>query len=444
MPRRNTSRIPSYRLHKSTGLAVVRLNGRDVYLGRHGSEESRAEYQRVIAEWLANGRHAPPPNGVDHGHYAPCNLTINDLFLRYWQEHVCEYYIKDGKPTNEQANIRQVMAILCETHGHTLASSFGPLALKAFRGRLLEKDLARRTINRDVDRVKRMFRWAGENEIVSPQLYENLRCVPGLKRGRCRARESEPVTPAPEDQVEAVLAIVSEPIATMIRLQRYTGMRPDEVVRMRTCDLDRSEKIWGYTPQSHKTQHHGRKRKIFLGPRAQQLVQPFLERDESAYLFSPMEAEQAMRERRQNDRKTPMSCGNRKGTNRKTSPRRRPQARYTVCSYRRAIHRACEQAFPPPPRLRQRKVKGVKGERWETYREWRERLGTKRWRELKAWRQEHQWSPNQLRHSAATFLRKEFGIDAARVILGHSSPAVTEIYAELDFEKARKIMGEIG
>ena len=36
MPERTSARIPRYRLHKPTGLAVVRLNGRDIYLGKHG------------------------------------------------------------------------------------------------------------------------------------------------------------------------------------------------------------------------------------------------------------------------------------------------------------------------------------------------------------------------------------------------------------------------
>ena len=31
-------KVPSYRLHKPTGQAVVRLDGRDVYLGKHGTE----------------------------------------------------------------------------------------------------------------------------------------------------------------------------------------------------------------------------------------------------------------------------------------------------------------------------------------------------------------------------------------------------------------------
>ena len=48
------------------------------------------------------------------------------------------------------------------------------------------------------------------------------------------------------------------------------------------------------------------------------------------------------------------------------------------------------------------------------------------------------WHPHQLRHNAATWLRKEFGLDVARVILGHSSPVVTEVYAEMDREKASR------
>ncbi len=49
-------RTPSYRHHKPTDQGVVTLNGRDFYLGRYNSPESRAEHDRVIAERLTNGR----------------------------------------------------------------------------------------------------------------------------------------------------------------------------------------------------------------------------------------------------------------------------------------------------------------------------------------------------------------------------------------------------
>ena len=56
MSKSPSSRIPSYRLHKPSGRAVVTLSGRDIYLGQHGSPESKERYQREVAEWLANGR----------------------------------------------------------------------------------------------------------------------------------------------------------------------------------------------------------------------------------------------------------------------------------------------------------------------------------------------------------------------------------------------------
>ena len=48
------TRPPSYRLHKPTGQAVVTLNGRDHYLGLHGTTESRVRYRRMLAEYLAS------------------------------------------------------------------------------------------------------------------------------------------------------------------------------------------------------------------------------------------------------------------------------------------------------------------------------------------------------------------------------------------------------
>jgi integrase len=54
------------------------------------------------------------------------------------------------------------------------------------------------------------------------------------------------------------------------------------------------------------------------------------------------------------------------------------------------------------------------------------------------------WSPNQLRHAAATRIRRELGLEAARAVLGHSSAQVTEIYAELDQSKAADAMKRLG
>lgn len=171
---------------------------------------------------------------------------------------------------------------------------------------------------------------------------------------------------------------------------------------------------------------------------------PLLNVEPDSFLFSPLKAETQRRAVLRLARRTPSKCGNRVGTNRKRSPQRTPGDRYTTASYRRAITRGCLQAFPPPEHLARGRVKAAKGTRWETDSEWRKRHGADGWKELRAWQRAHHWSPNQLRHNAATELRKQFGIEAARVVLGHSSAVVTEIYAEMDFAKAQQIMADAG
>src|SRR4051794_12074792 len=111
-------RTPSYRHHKPSGQAVVTLNGRDIYLGKHATAESRAEYDRVVAEWLSNGRRAVP--GSD--------ATVSEVMLGYIR-HADAYYVKDGQPTSEPGMIRLSFRPLKELYGRTVAREFGPLAL---------------------------------------------------------------------------------------------------------------------------------------------------------------------------------------------------------------------------------------------------------------------------------------------------------------------------
>jgi site-specific recombinase XerD len=86
-------------------------------------------------------------------------------------------------------------------------------------------------------------------------------------------------------------------------------------------------------------------------------------------------------------------------------------------------------------------VAGKRGhKRWETDDEWRKRLGDEKWAQLQTWIQTHHWFPYQLRHNAATYLREQYGLEMARIILGHSSAVTTEIYAEVDYKKAEQIM----
>jgi integrase len=267
---------------------------------------------------------------------------------------------------------------------------------------MIADNLCRNEVNKRIGRIKRVFRWGTENELIPPSIFHGLQSVRGLSRGRSDARESEPVKPVPDAFVDALEPHVSPQVWAMIQLQRFTGMRPGEVTMMRTCDIDTSGHVWIYSPSSHKTAHHGHRRKINLGPRAQEVLRPWLRTELQAYLFQPREAVAWYRAERHRHRKTPLSCGNRPGSNRQRRPTRSPAEAYKVGSYGLAITRGCDKAGVP------------------------------------------HWHPHQLRHNAATWLRKEFGLDVARVVLGHRSAAVTEVYAEVDFEKARSIMQQVG
>jgi integrase len=414
MPRLK-QRVASYRLHKGSGQAVVTLGGRDVYLGRHGSEESVSEYRRLIAEWLACHRQAPPPR-LEAAASSSSDITINELILAYW-EFAKGYYVKNSKPTGELPNIQDAVKPLARLYGSTRVSDFGPIALETVRQAMVGANLCRTVINSRVNRIRRVIKWGVRRQMVAPAVLISLQSLEPLKRGRCQVRESNPVKPVADADVEAILPLVSRQAAAMIQLQRLTGMRPCEVTIMRGCDLDISGRIWVYRPSSHKTEHHGRERLIYLGPRAQEIVKPFLKPDLVAFLFSPRDAMAERYVARRTHRGRP-------NTIRKTT--RRLRDRYTTTSYARAIAYGCDQAFPPPPELLTPEPAVDQPQR------------------LREWRRQHRWSPNRLRHSAATLLRKQYGLDAARVILGHSSPAVTEIYAELDHSKALQIMAEVG
>jgi hypothetical protein len=79
-----TPRVPSYRLHKPTNQAIVVIQDRTFYLGRYGSIESRAEYNRIIAEWLAQGGGSPPSRPGSSPSGSGSDLTVVELAREYW------------------------------------------------------------------------------------------------------------------------------------------------------------------------------------------------------------------------------------------------------------------------------------------------------------------------------------------------------------------------
>ena len=391
-------RTPKYRRQKARPYdrAFVELAGRRIYLGRYGTSESRQRYDQILHEWLGNGRQLRVDND---------EITVVELAAAFMR-HAMAYFRKpDGTPTSSLHNFRSALRPLKRLYGPTRACEFGPRGLRAVREEMIGSGWSRENVNRMVGKVRSVFKWGVSQELVPASIHSALTTLAPLRRGRTDARETESIRPVPEAHIRAIRCHVSRQARAMITLQRLIGMRPGEVVRMRACDLDipSSGQVWTYRLSDHKTAHHGHKRLVYLGPRAQRVIRQFLSRKLTACLFSPAEAEAERLECRHAARATPLSCGNRPGTNRKRKPIRKPGERFTVDSYRRAIARACQAAGVPS------------------------------------------WSPNRLRHNAATFLRREYGIDVAQTILGHRlGSQITEIYAESNAKKAVEVVSKVG
>jgi integrase len=399
---------PKYRLHRASGQAVVTLNTKVHYLGPWKSKASRIEYDRLVGEWLAAGRCLPvTTNGT----------TIHELcsaYLRFAEK----YYQKNGKPTRTIERIKMAVRHMCELYGSSPAADFGPLALQSLQLRFVGQGKGRKYVNYLTAEIKRLFKWGVSRELVPAMVFHALSSVSGLRKGRTDARESEPVKPVENDIVDATLPFLPPVVADMVRLHRLTGCRPGEICQMRPMDVDRSGEVWAYRPESHKTEHHGRERVIFIGPQGQAILQPYLLRAADAYCFVPSESEKKRRELQNARRKTPLCCGNVPGSNRVRRRKRKLADRYDNCSYAHAVRMACDAADRKAHKDQQDADPKV-------------RLAPR-------------WSPNQLRHSVATAVRKKFGLEAVQVVLGHASADVTQIYAERDYQLAARVMEKIG
>ena len=202
-------------------------------------------------------------------------------------------------------------------------------------------------------------------------------------------------------------------------------MRPGEVCRLRPGDLDRSGDVWEFDVQGHKTAHHGRKRTVYIGPEAQTVLRPYLLRAADQHCFSAAESREWWYQQAEAKRVTPASCGNARGRKHDRKPTGEEVSiaadvlRYGQLWPERSSM-ACKKAWPAPKEIRGDKAA------------------------VKAWEDQHRWSPNQLRHTRATEVRRLYGLDAAQVILGHARADITQVYAEVDRQKAIDITRKIG
>ena len=386
--RQSKDGIPPLRCHKGSGYAYVYIDGIKHYIGaKYGTEKAKRNYDRLIQEWLANGRSLPNPADA---------LSITGLCSLYIQYADTYYRDAEGKHTSRYCSVKRALQKLLDLYGDLDVIDFSPKKLLTIMASWVRDGMCRKTINDYAGNIKRCFKWGVAQELVPASVFHGLSAVSGLRAGRTEAKESKQVQPVPESAITAAKAHLSSTLRSMVELQLLTGARPGEIVNLKRSDIDTDGNVWAASLAKHKTAYHGKTRTLYFGPKAQTLLKPLLVKSgPEDYLFSPKDSEGERHSFAEVHRRP-----NQKPNPRKTD--RKLGDCYTTASYRRAIDRACKKAEIPT------------------------------------------WSPNQLRHNAATSIRKQYGLDVAQVILGHSSADITQVYAEVDRIKAMKAIFEVG
>lgn len=389
--------VPAYRRHtRGYGYVYhrsIRTRDHRLYLGKHNSPESIARYRAFLAR-LEGGAPA-----VEFA--TPQCSIINEvvaLYLQYARQHY-----KRGDGLSYEFNLMEsALSSLATLYGESPVVEFGPKKLKRVRSAMAKDGLARSTVNHDLSRIKRMFRWASEEEVIPPELYSKLTCVKGLYRGQENCLETEPVKPARVASIEALIPFLSPTVAALLRVQFYCGMRPGEACIIRACDIDKSGEVWLYRPQRHKTAWRGFEQVKAIPKVAQRIIEQSFRAERNAYLFSPADSMAWHKQQRLENRKPRKTkrypCEVRRLQKKARNSTRRlnkqlPGDCYTSGSYCRALTYGFERA----------EKAGVIIERFV---------------------------PNQVRHTIGTLISQQIGQQAAQRYLGHENLNTTSLYTE--------------
>lgn len=258
---------PSYLLHKPTGQARVRVDGRDHYLGLYGSDESRRKYGEIISQ-LGSGLPVDPVAPAGPQDDGP---SVAELVLVYLR-HAETYYVKDGKPTDEVHCFKSAVKSLVSLFGMLPAKDFGPLQLQAVREQYIAAGWTRRFCNASTNRLRRIWKWGVSQSLVPVTSWQALTAVSPLKAGKCKAPDRPKRQAVPAAHIDVVREKLTPRCQALFDLLRYTDARPDEIRNLEWSMIELTEPVWRADLSRHKTAYRGKSRVIHFGPQAQTVL----------------------------------------------------------------------------------------------------------------------------------------------------------------------------
>ena len=400
------------KLGKNGKYAVVRYKGKTHRLGKHGTPEALQAYNRFCAELTSNPETFLIPKEPES------KVTLDEVAAAYLDYAESRFF--DTQYTHFE-HYRMALGFAVKLYGDLPVDELSPLKLKTIRDTMLQEvqkgnpskqRFSRNVINQYINRVRTVISWGVENELVSVGTLHALRTVKALPKGTPGTRETKRRGAVPDYVIARTLPFLPPVIAAIVQIQRMTGCRPSEILKMRVGDIERNREsgLWHYIIDKHKTERHtGREKIIPLSKPIQELLAPYLVgKTAEQAVFSPA---QAMKERyaeKRANRKTKISPSQiAKDVARAANPKQYCEF-YDDSSYRNAIEYAIEKAnrqLPPDEQI-------------------------------------PHWTPYQIRHTAGTVTSRTEGREKAQALLGHATIETTNIYDHSDLwireELARK------
>ncbi len=319
------------------------------------------------------------------------SLSIRQLCEQY-QTRSDTYYRKpiSQRPTGEAQNVRDSHRSLITLYGDLPAADLRVRHLRHLQDYMATgvdqagraeaiNPVARTTVNARINRIKRMIKWAAEYELAPDDQPHRLAVLSSLKRGRTSAKETPRVMPVPWDEVSATIAAIRG--------------------RMQLCRHPRHRTACEKLAVMIELHWH-------LGCRPGELVimrKSAVDREGDVWIFTPPEHKT---EHHDHDRRIPIG----------------PRAQAVLLPW----WVQCQDDVLFAGRSNQLNRLGIEETGPMSTGSYAQAIArTNRLHGLK------HWSPNRIRHSAATRFREESGsLDGVQALLGHKNADVTQVYAE--------------
>ena len=358
--------------NRKDGRAVVHHNGKMYVMGKVGTPDAQKAYHRFCLELHNHAALPIVPAGES------CSIT--ELVAAFLDFSIATH----NKPNYTHYRIL-LGDFLDPLYGDKAVNEFKTFDLHNLRTALIKSGrFCRKQINDYIRRINTVFTWGVEMGKVDATAALALKSVRILKEGHPGTYENPEREHVSDDIIRKTLPYLSRTLRTMVMLQRSTGLRGDEICKMRVGDINEKWEYWFTHKTINKTKH---KRLIVFNTVEQAYIKPYLEnRKADEFVFSPQIAVRELGK----------------------TPSHRVGTRYDKDSYRTAVERATEYAN----------------------------------RSLPADQQIPYWTPHQLRHAALSAIELEKGILVAQEAGGHATPSTTAIYVHRELEKQHRLAEE--